>query len=213
MTTPFEPNRIMIDLETFDTTSNPVIISIGAVRFTLDGIRDTFYRHINPQTCLNAGLTLGIDTVMWWLQQDNAARAEISRIDDRDELSDVLYDFRQWATKGGQFVHEVWGNGASSDNVWLANAYAALPMKAPWTFREDRCYRTLKNLFPWIQGGLRKGEHHALEDAKWQAEHCILLLKEKQRLMEVPGADEGNSHCCVCDQPIHRFHTHCINCS
>lgn len=69
----------------------------------------------------------------------------------------------------------LWGNGATFDNVVLRNAYAVTDVVPFWSFRGDRCYRTVRN-------GLREegdeiefsGEPHmALEDARRQALQLI----------------------------------------
>jgi inhibitor of KinA sporulation pathway (predicted exonuclease) len=49
-------------------------------------------------------------------------------------------------------------------------------MQAPWKFYNDRCYRTLKAMYPHIKMPKRTGTHHnALDDAISQVNHLILL--------------------------------------
>jgi len=50
-------------------------------------------------------------------------------------------------------------------------------MERPWYFWNDRCYRTMKSLYPQIPME-RDGVHHnALDDAISQARHLMAILK------------------------------------
>lgn len=60
-------NHCMLDLETFGTKPGSVIRSIGAVMFDLDGrTGPEFYRNIDEESCVKAGLTYDPSTVSWW---------------------------------------------------------------------------------------------------------------------------------------------------
>lgn len=163
----------MVDLETLGNGSHAVIISIGAVEFDPDTglIGRGFYETVDPQSCVDAGLKMDASTVMWWMQQDAAARAAFDR--PGRHLNAVLLDFAIWFPEGA----DLWGNGATFDNVILGNAYRAVSFNRPWKFSNDRCYRTLKNLRPDIEL-VRTGTHHnALDDAKTQAQHAVRILQ------------------------------------
>jgi hypothetical protein len=171
-------NNIMLDLETLGTGNNAVIISIGAVLFDKDGIsNNTFYRRVDPQSCVAAGMKMSVSTVMWWMKQSEEARAEFNK--PSGHISEVLQMFSYWVTDNvGNFEErKVWGNGATFDNVILDNAYKACMIEKPWPYWGDACYRTLKNLFPEVKMERTGTFHNALDDARSQAEHCIRLLK------------------------------------
>ena len=69
----------------------------------------------------------------------------------------------------------VWGNGASFDNVILSESYYRAAILRPWPFWKDRCYRTIKTIYPDVEL-VRSGTHHnALDDARTQAEHLIAI--------------------------------------
>lgn len=161
--------HIMIDLETMGTRPNAPIVAIGAVAFTASGVHSEFYEVIDLAGAVRAGAVMEPETVIWWMQQSDDARTAITR---RGIAPDVALDrLRTWMTSTEVFG--VWGNGASFDNTILAEAYARLGQKAPWAFWKDRCYRTVKNLFPDVEM-VRGGTHHnALDDAKSQALHLI----------------------------------------
>lgn len=171
----------MIDLETFGTAPGSVLLSIGAVKFDRHSIhKDTFYRRIDPNSCVHAGMKIDIPTIMWWLNQSAEARREISL--PGEDLRSVLAGFNVWMPS--PLDCNVWGNGADFDGPLLAAAYAAIGLPLPWKFYNSRCYRTMKNLFPQIEMQ-RSGTHHnALDDATSQAWHLTQIWDEMERLQK-----------------------------
>lgn len=165
-------NEIMLDLETMGTGPDAAIIAIGAVRFDISqGVTDTFYTVVDLADSVRSGLRMEPATVLWWMQQSDAARAQFQQ--KGLTLGDALDKFSAWVGDRAK----VWGNGAAFDNVVLATAYAKTGRAAPWRFWDDRCYRTLKSLHPGVKLQ-RVGEHHnALDDARSQAEHLIEIFR------------------------------------
>lgn len=165
--------HVMVDLETLGNGSNSVIISIGAVAFDLDKTEtftDTFYSVINPQSCIDVGLKMDVSAVMWWMRQSEEARKAFDK--EGSPLSEVLNSFALWYPKGAKF----WGNGATFDNVILSNAYVACKMKKPWGYSDDRCYRTVKALYPDVKSERVGVYHNAVDDAVTQAKHLVAML-------------------------------------
>lgn len=163
--------HVMVDLETLGTSNNSVILTLGAARFTKDAVLDTFYRRIDPHSCLAAGLVMDLDTIRWWMSQSDDARA--AAFAKGEMLPDVLNAFTSWYQQGAC----LWGNGATFDNVLLASAYKACNLKTPWPYWGDRCYRTLKNLYPQVTADKFEGvQHNALDDAVHQAKHVIKIM-------------------------------------
>ena len=166
---------VMVDLETLGTGPNSVIISIGAVKFDPDTgeIGDEFYAVVDQQSCLDLGLEKDPATVEWWSKQSAAAQEAV--------FNRPGYHIAQVLEIFGSFVNKntpLWGNGADFDNVIIANAYRKLKQETPWKFWNNRCYRTMKNLFPRVTM-MREGTHHnALDDAKFQAKHLIAILQK-----------------------------------
>lgn len=167
----------MVDLETMGKESNAAIIAIGAVKFDPKArqITDRFYSRVDLQSCIDAGLTLSASTIMWWLQQSESARNEFKGV--LPTLTIALKGFTSWMHKmpGEIDKNRVWGNGATFDNVILTNAYAAAKMERPWSYKGDRCYRTIKALFPNVPlpQGLGLTGHRADHDAEFQAIHLM----------------------------------------
>jgi len=178
-------HHIMLDLETMGKGPEAAIVSIGAVEVLVDDgyIGREFYAPVDLQSAMDTGAKVDASTIMWWLKQSDAARAalDVGNLPLHQTSIHMVLDglsswFRSIDLDKDSFV--VWGNGATFDNVILASAYRndrLLPL--PWGHRGDRCYRTLKNLFPHIKCPDVGVKHHALDDAKAQGLHLIELLR------------------------------------
>lgn len=167
--------KVMIDLETLGTDPGSVIISIGAVCFCpeTDTVKDEFYQTIDVVDSVSNGLTMDASTVMWWMDQSDAAR---SALKGGAPLDIALRMFSMWISKYGPDV-EVWGNGSDFDNVLLAEAFAIAGIEQPWKYYRNRCFRTLKSCAPDMEM-VRIGEHHnALDDARSQAHHANQIFR------------------------------------
>ena len=154
--------RIMVDLETLDTLPTAMIVSIGAVAFDpdLDEPTDqTFYQRIDARQSVG---TIGADTVMWWLQQSEEARAELTK-PDGTHISPALIAFSHFCTNLG----EIWAGPSTFDVTILEHAYRATGLTCPWTLRQVRCWSTFRKLVPTVKPPNRC-EHNALEDARSQ---------------------------------------------
>lgn len=164
--------QIMLDLETLGKRPGSVIRAIGAVKFGGGAIGDSFYRRIDIRSAEKLGLKLDGETVLWWLQQDDAARAEMAL--PGEPILDVLREFSVWI--GDTENSDVWGNSTSFDNALLAEAYALAELPLPWRIANERCYRTIRALNPKIAKPAAEGRHHAGLDARRQALHAMLIL-------------------------------------
>jgi hypothetical protein len=171
--------HIMIDIETMGTRPTAPIVSLGAVAFDADGIHKKFYRVVDLASAVDGGAVIEPGTVIWWLSQSDEARVALTD-DITEPLSDVLEAFALWVTAlpgGPSALRGVWGNGATFDNVLVAEAYKRLDMLTPWPFWKDRCYRTVKNMYPAVELVRDGTHHHALADAETQALHLIEISK------------------------------------
>lgn len=162
----------MLDLETLGNAPGSVIVSIGAVKFGGGQILDKFYQRINAESCVRQGLRMDTSTVLWWMKQSDEARAELNK--PAEDIVDALMAFTRWVDPNTEA--EIWGNGATFDNVLLAEAYVACGMRRPWKYSNDRCYRTVKALHPHIPLSRTGTHHNALDDATSQAQHLMLML-------------------------------------
>jgi len=180
-------NHFMIDLETMALAPNPAIVAIGAVHMDERGLiqSDGFYRTVDLQSSMDAGLPVDAGTIMWWLGQSDDARAALL-VAERVPLREALSDLSDWVTDQLDMSTPdgVWGNGAASDNVWLTSAYAAVGSPRPWSHKADRCYRTFRAQHrdvpadEWVGGTA----HNALDDARYQAAHMAKICNVKDMI-------------------------------
>jgi len=170
-------NHVMIDLETFGTRSQSVIVSIGAVQFDphSDQMGETFHDAIDLKSAIGHGLKMDPSTVLWWLEQTDAARwALVTKVKGASSLASSLDWFRSFlqgvATSVESKDYFVWGNGADFDLALLQQAYEALGQEKPWKYNASRCYRTLLAEFGRPEDRVAAElAHDALSDAIAQA--------------------------------------------
>jgi len=169
--------HIMLDLETMGNNNRAAIIAVGAVAFDINGVVDKFYQQVILESSVSAGMQIDTSTILWWLKQSDAARSAFDNNEQSESLLNGLAAFTVWFNKVDGC--EVWGDGAAFDNTILSSAYGLLKIQKPWKFWNDRCYRTIKNLYPDVEM-TRTGTHHnAVDDAESQALHLIEVCKRK----------------------------------
>ena len=171
--------HVMLDLETLGKGSHAAIWTIGAVKFdpnivSEDGIKGTASFHVRVN--MKSSFALGradAGTVEWWMQTlRNEPRENILKMPEVD-LIEALDGFKEWFGED----KPVWGNGATFDNVILSNAFAACNIERPWSYKNDRCYRTFKSLAPDVKPIDVGVAHGALDDALAQAWHMQRIVK------------------------------------
>lgn len=170
------PFHVMVDLETLSIGPDAAILSIGAVKFDPYDAEiplDAFYQAVDAASSQQAGLKISATTVQWWLHpsQDEARKKYMS--ERHTDLFSALDGFEEWYGD----AKPLWGNGAGFDNVILRHAFQSVGLVPPWSFRDDRCYRTLKALCPDIKAPLPDVAHHALGDAVAQAKHLQAIFQ------------------------------------
>ncbi len=172
-------DNAMLDLETLGKGNKAVVSAIGIVMFdpvakTIDKANG-FYQLVDVQSCVDHGLQMDVSTVLWWMKQSDAARAIYTTDKPKPKLPSVLDALIEWF--GGRDI-PVWGNGATFDNVILRNAFNACGHEAPWSYWNDRCYRTMKSLHPDVKMARTGTHHNAYDDAVSQANHLINILNQ-----------------------------------
>jgi len=175
---------IMVDIETLDTTQSAVVLSIGAVAFDplTKELGEKFYVEFTDlEVQQRVGRTVSVDTVRWWMQQDELAKrlfadqpvAGVRRVSTAQGLS----EFSAFIARNGGRDMKLWGNGADFDNLIIGSLYESFSMDKPWSYGRNRCYRTLKRLFGEGVKINRVGVHHnGLDDAITQATHLQEIM-------------------------------------
>lgn len=173
----------MLDLETMGVAPDSAIISIGLVVMDMDmlAIRDSARWNVDLKSCVRYGLKMDPNTVMWWMGQSDEARGALHDPPPED-LEDVLADIISRFYDDDSYP--TWGNGAAFDLPIFRNAFDAVGLPNPVIYHHERCYRTMKALFPEIKPPERdeKGKHNAVEDALHQARHLMLIMKHLREI-------------------------------
>lgn len=184
--------QIVLDIETMGIQSDAAIVAIAAVAFTiLDGefnLLDDFDETVDLKSAVQAGGTIDPDAVMWWIEQPEEVRSQL--LNGTDSIKSVLARFSGFIFNNyTKSTAEVWGNGVDFDNVILASAYRRSEIPVPWNFRQNRCFRTLKNLYSQVPEPVFIGtKHTALDDARHEALWLknILVAIEQGKQSHVP---------------------------
>ena len=73
----------------------------------------------------------------------------------------------------------LWGCGSTFDNTILENAYEKAGLTKPWRYSGDMCYRTMRQMFQFVEKPADVGtKHNALDDARYQALHLLSIMNE-----------------------------------
>ena len=182
------PTHVMIDLETWGTDLDAIVISIGAVKFDPEWspledrpdpvVVDMFHVGVLPKSAQALGFKADADTVMWWMDpKRDEARASWLALEKVD-YGTALAGFLSWY---GDTSLPTWSNAVSFDVAILKHQLTKLNLPCPWAFWNERCYRTLKNLssVPYPSEEETQGiAHSALGDAYRQAIHTQAICRQ-----------------------------------
>lgn len=145
--------HVAIDIETLGTSSDAIIVSIGAVNVLDDAHEFHQLVHLDQP-----GRSADGACVAWWMLSGN--RDELVR-EPRVPLRDALLALSRWI---GDDVDGVWCHGPAFDGVILEHAFRSVDV--PWSYRALRCTRTASHI---VAVGPSRQTHQALEDARWAA--------------------------------------------
>jgi|JI10StandDraft_1071094.scaffolds.fasta_scaffold492163_2 hypothetical protein len=181
---------VVVDIETLGTQPGCPIIQIGYCGF--DACDASFTPLISaayriPLSAIQGKDKINGDTLDWWFNQSANAVAEL--ISGAGALSatkpsevSMLTAFAQDIAQHVQRAN-LWGNSHSFDLVLIEAALARHGMEKHWNFRNERCYRTLKEELYWVKADPFIGtKHTALHDSYNEAAHLHKLLQELRKL-------------------------------
>lgn len=177
--------HLMVDLEAMGSNPEAPLLAIGGVFFNPGNgeLGPTFYKVISLESAMASGGTPDAGTIIWWMKQSSEARSAIVN-DEAIPLDDALLQFNDFifenATSGADSV-QVWGNGATFDNVLMRRSYERTGIICPWKFFNDRDVRTIVELGKAVGINPRysipfEGDlHNALADAVHQAKYVSAI--------------------------------------
>jgi len=172
-------NDVMLDIETYATSANAVILSIGAVRFDQETgeLGEEFYINVEPGS--QRWREVDPDTLEWWGRQGPAAREKLTE-EPLVSLRTACIEFKKFLKKSDL----LWSNGPTFDEVIIRSAFEQLGGEFPIGYYNSRCCRTefalgkhlgVKKVTPTVK-------HDALADAIAQAKTVIAVRAEVNRL-------------------------------
>ncbi len=170
--------HVMLDLETLGTEPGCVVLQIGAVEFDLftGETGRTYKADISIKSCLDAGLTIDPDTMCWWMQQSDEAKALFDQ-----EGKITLWDALDGFNKFYKAEQRIWGNSNRFDLGILEAAYKMTRHeKTPWKHTSERDVRTIADLVPEIKKNhvFVGVKHDTISDALNQIAYCHNTLQE-----------------------------------
>lgn len=164
--------HVMVDIETLDVVPSAVILSIGATTLDPD-YPIAFYSELAVSTQFERTRSEG--TIEWWSKQT------IPMPQGTIDIVIALADFKKYLS-ALRAEPIIWCKGTDFDTAILANAYAQYKIPLPWKYNAIRDFRTVKKLFPHYKFPANPNAHHALADAKHQAEELRAILKANPNL-------------------------------
>lgn len=177
--------HLMVDIESMGEKPDAPIVSIGAVFFdpASGQTGPVFYKVISLESAMEWGGVPDASTILFWLKETSEARSEIV-MDHAIPLDDALLQFKDFIAENaanGKDTVQVWGNGATFDNVLLENSYARTGITCPWKFWNNRDVRTVVKLGKAVGCEPRyeipfDGEpHKAISDALHQVKYVSAI--------------------------------------
>ncbi len=166
-----------LDLETFSTRPNAVVVQVGVALFTLDGgITNTYRANVRAQD--QERRHLNADTVMWWLKQNERARASLSFPSPIPPV--LMLEQVGPLLRGCEYV---WACGPQFDLTIVNSLYRdAYEVDEDfiewWKWRDMRPLRDLLQMRGELPArGDAEIEHDALGDAIYQTRVILAAMK------------------------------------
>mgnify|MGYP000845505108 CR=1 FL=1 len=177
--------HLMVDIESMGEKPDAPIVSIGAVFFdpASGQTGPEFYKVISLESAMEWGGVPDASTILFWLKATPEARSEII-MDHAIPLDDALLQFKDFIAENaanGKDTVQVWGNGATFDNVLLEDSYARTGISCPWKYWNNRDVRTIVELGKAVGYTPRheipfEGEpHKAISDARHQVKYVSAI--------------------------------------
>lgn len=175
--------HLMLDLETLGTDYGDLVLCAGLVFWE----EKDLYRHLfkfNMQQSKADGFKVNPRTLEWWGKQKiNHMQFDEPDVDNRTvckEISDVIKRMKP---------QTVWGCGPQFDLILLEAYFKFYGVDLPWSYKQERCFRTMRELFGSCAEDLvfEGTEHDPIDDATYQIKALdkimsCLVLKKPQKI-------------------------------
>jgi len=167
-------DNVMIDLETLGVCADALVLTIGAVAFSLDGclgneieIYPTVQDQI-PQRKVEWG------AISFWFQQEFNVREQQFSANRTSDLKNSLISLTEFCEQSLDKNFKVWGNGF--DIPLLNQAYSSFGMETPWSYKKIMDCRTavwLSKISVQKYIDEQKDAHNAISDCKFQIKFIV----------------------------------------
>jgi len=174
---------MMLDIETLDTSTSAVIISLAAVTFNCSKVLDQFIVNIDLDESMKKGRTTSASTLRFWIKNTDLLQ---DLLENSQGIEEALSKFNFWVTTNHP-IDEVWANAPSFDCIILQEYYRLFNRNLPWSFRKQRDVRTLKGVAMDMEVKLPPRNpalvlHDPLHDCIYQAEQVISIKQQIRKL-------------------------------
>lgn len=172
--------NVIIDLETLGVRPTSTILAIGACNLDKSQM---FACYIDWKQWPD-NFTTDDGTLKWWDTQEYDLVEKVfgGGVIPSNALSQFTVFLNHVQDLAGENI-KVWGNGASFDLSILAHAYSSLGEEIPWKFWDERCFRTIKNLFPLkvpFTNNPKLIAHDPLDDAINEVDWLNRIIEENK---------------------------------
>ena len=156
----------MIDIETLATTTDAVVLTIGACKFdpyTLTPPTDGFYVRLEAEMQTHMGRKMCNDTLEWWSKQPKHIQEEALGEGNRTPVAKALIDLRKWMNIDNNTY--VWSQG-NFDLPILKSLAEDMGRPIAIHYWQILDSRSIMTLF----GKRAQSTHNALEDCLGQVQ-------------------------------------------
>lgn len=167
---------VMFDLETLGLDDDSVIVSIGAARFNeVDEPRDKMALLLDMKEQQRRGRQIQIGTLMWWMEQNEAARRWNFDSMNRYPVDVALRAFVTFCQGSSLY----WCRGATFDPILLEHLFKQYGMAVPWKYNQIHDVRSLDELTDGFEEPAGSVAHKPLDD-------CLMQIAQVQRVFGQP---------------------------
>ena len=166
----------MIDLETMATSPDAQVLTIGCIKFDPFNeapMHSELYMRVDIEEQDKLDRLIDDSTLTWWGRQSSAAQNEAFSDDDRVDVRTALRALKKWYVG----CNGIWQQGFM-DTTIMEHMCNQMGEPVPWPHWDVGDSRQFLKRMPY---DLRKDEsyleHHALEDAKAQANALRKVFK------------------------------------
>lgn len=177
--------HIMLDIETLGTSSNSLVLSIGAVEFSLSGATFRQFSINLPvlEQIINPAVEVDMDTIKWWKSQSEEAKKALLSKKPSKTVKEGLLAFAGFIKAFENPL--LWGNGCTFDNVILRNLFKSFNLEFPTPYYSDMDVRTIVNVCGYekvnqLAGKFEGTKHDVIADCL----HQVKLVSNGCKLLE-----------------------------